>query len=73
MGHSRNIMAWLSGQSRRSSKISIPRRDKYTKTRWFSVWCFTLTVGDKQEDKSFILYQVDDGLLVGVIPGRRIW
>ena len=32
-----------------------------------------LTVGDEQEDKSFVFYQVEDGLFVGVILRRRVW
>lgn len=32
-----------------------------------------LTVADEQEDKGFILYQVEDGLFVGVILRRAVW
>ncbi len=35
-------------------------------------WCLTLTVAGEQEDKCFILYQIDDGLFVGVIFRRRV-
>lgn len=40
-------------------------------------WCgfvlVTLTVADEQEDKRFVLDQVDDGLSVGVILRRGVW
>lgn len=35
--------------------------------------CLMLTVGDEQEDKSFVFYQVEDGPFVGVILRRGVW
>lgn len=35
--------------------------------------CLVLTVGDEQEDKSFVFYQVEDGLSVGVILRGGVW
>lgn len=43
------------------------------KTNNVKVRCFTLAIGDEEQDKGFVLHQVEDGLFVGVIFRRGVW